>query len=123
VAIASYRDLAVWQAASMTLVKDVDELASLFPKTEQFGLAQQLRRSAVSIPSNIAEGHARSCTGDHLRFLSIARGSLAEVETQGNLAAMLGFVSQDPLERVIARADFIGRMRRLEQSLRSRTRR
>ncbi|HEX7327195.1 MAG TPA: four helix bundle protein [Casimicrobiaceae bacterium] len=113
----SYKDLKVWQAA-MVLVKDVYELTKHFPASERFGLSQQLQRSAVSIPSNIAEGHARSRTGDYLRFLSIARGSLAETETQLLLALDLGFADASRVSSVSTRADEIGRMlRALERSL------
>ena len=116
-AITNYRDLDVWQT-SMALVKDVYEVTRGFPKSELFGLTQQLQRSAVSIPSNIAEGHARSRTGDYLRFLSIARGSLAEAQTQLYLAQRLRYSEEHVVRRVVAKTDQVGRMlRRLEQSL------
>jgi four helix bundle protein len=103
----------------MLLVKDVYEMTRSFPSSERFGLAQQLQRSAISIPSNIAEGHARSRTGDYLRFVSIARGSLAETETQLYLAEQLGFAHGSAVSRLAIKADEIGRMlRALEQSLR-----
>ena len=105
-----------WRA-SMALVVNVYQLTESFPKSEMFGLVQQLQRAAVSIPSNIAEGHARSRTGDYLRFISIARGSLAECETQLYLAAHLGFARQHSVRPLLAMADEIGRMLRgLEQS-------
>jgi four helix bundle protein len=78
--IDSYRDLTVWQAA-MKLVKHVYEQTGRFPSNEQFGLTSQLRRAAVSIPSNIAEGHARESTKEYLHHVSFALGSLAELET------------------------------------------
>jgi four helix bundle protein len=77
----SYKDLEVWKR-SLTLVKNVYIIARELPKFEQFGLTSQIQRSAVSIPSNIAEGYARKGTGDYIRFLSIAYGSAAELETQ-----------------------------------------
>lgn len=75
--IHSFRDLIVWQK-SMVLVKRVYEISAEFPKHELFGLTSQIRRSAVSIPSNIAEGNGRGTTSDYVRFLHIARGSLFE---------------------------------------------
>jgi four helix bundle protein len=102
----------------MLLVKEVYELTRRFPIAERFGLAQQLQRSAISIPSNIAEGHARSRTGDYLRFLSIARGSLAEAETQLFLAEQLGFAEAKAISRISVKTDEIGRMLgALERSL------
>ena len=81
-----------------------------FPKHETYGLAAQMRRAAVSIASNIAEGHGRSRTGDYLRFLSIANGSLKELETQIVIAGMLKYVNPDAARRVLARSEEVGRM-------------
>lgn len=75
----------------MQLVKAVYELTEAFPSQEQFGLTSQMRRSAVSIPSNIAEGFARKSRGEYARFVNIAYGSAAELETQLDIAAMLEF--------------------------------
>jgi len=83
--MAGYRDLIAWQK-SMDLVVSVYQVNSLFPKTEIYGLVSQIRRAAVSIPSNIAEGRGRESNGDYARFLSIAYGSLCEVETHLLLA-------------------------------------
>jgi four helix bundle protein len=117
VPIASYKDLKVWQM-SMVLVEDVYQLTKQFPTSERFGLARELQRSAISIPSNIAEGHGRSRTGDYLRFVSIARGSLAETETQLCLAEQLGFAEASAVKSLAVKADAIGRMlRALERSL------
>ena len=77
----SYRDLDVWNR-SIALVKDLYEATSRFPRAENLGLVQQIRRAAVSIPSNIAEGQFRNSTKDFKQFLSIALGSAAELETQ-----------------------------------------
>ncbi len=90
----SYKDLIVWQK-SMQLVKFVYNLTDSFPKKEEFSLSLQLRRSAVSIPSNIAEGYGRNSTGDYIRFLNIARGSLYEVQTQIEIAIMLNFCKSE----------------------------
>lgn len=79
-AIQSYRDLDVWKK-SVALVTDVYQATALFPKEEVYGLTSQIRRSAVSIPSNIAEGRGKRGTRDFVRFLNIAYGSLCELET------------------------------------------
>ena len=88
--------LDVWRDA-MALVETVYRLSRSFPDSERFGLTSQVRRSAVSIPSNIAEGAARRSTSEYLRFLSIARGSLSELDTQFQIAARLDYVDV-PLE-------------------------
>ena len=90
----SYKNLVAWQK-SMTLVKNVYLHTSSFPKTEAYGLAAQLRRAAVSIPSNIAEGQGRLSRKEFKHFLSLARGSLLEVETQVLIAADLNYLSSD----------------------------
>ena len=77
----SYRDLVVWQK-SMDLVEEIYRLTKLLPEEEIFGIANQLTRAAISIPSNIAEGNKRNSQKDYARFLSIARGSEAKIETQ-----------------------------------------
>ena len=91
--VQNFYDLTVWQR-SMQLAEEVYRLTRMFPKEELFALTNQLRRAAVSIPSNIAEGQARETTPDFLRFLSMASGSLAEVETQIALSIKLNYVSQ-----------------------------
>jgi four helix bundle protein len=88
----SYKDLIVWQK-SIALVKQVYQLTRSFPSEEKFGLVSQLRRAAVSGPSNLAEGHARNTTGEFIQFISHAEGSLAELETQVILAVELAFCS------------------------------
>ena len=109
--IKSYRDLQVWQEA-VDLVELVYRASAAFPADERFGLTSQLRRSSVSIPSNIAEGHARPTTRDYLRFLGISLGSLAEMETQILIAHRLGYIDDASLDRVCQASDRIGRMLR-----------
>ena len=92
-AIKTHKDLDVWKE-SMTLAKEVYRLTTNFPKEETFGLASQMRRAAVSIPSNIAEGAARNSTKEFIQSLYIALGSLAELETQLLLARELEFVPE-----------------------------
>ena len=106
--IKSHKDLVVWQE-SMTLAKMIYEITAKFPDEERYGLVSQLRRAAISIPSNIAEGSARNSAKEYAHYLSIARGSLAEVETQIELARMLGFdvnVDSDFEDKL----DHVGRM-------------
>jgi four helix bundle protein len=90
--VKDYRELIVWQKA-MDFVEAVYRTTSRFPKEELYGLTIQMRRAAVSIPSNIAEGQARSTTNDFLRFLAIAYGSLKEIETQILIAERLGYIN------------------------------
>ena len=92
--VKSYRDLSAWQKARL-LVKEVYLLTAAFPVGERFGLVSQMNRSAVSIPSNIAEGYGRATTQDYLHFLRIARGSAYELETQLVLAQDLGLCTQE----------------------------
>ena len=93
----SHKDLDAWQQA-MQLVKLTYEISAEFPKAEQFGLTSQMRRAAVSVPSNIAEGVARGSTKEYAHFVSIAKGSLSELDTQFEIAKMLGFIdSNDPI--------------------------
>ena len=90
----SFKDLIVWQK-SFKLVKEVYKLSTSFPKDELYSLTQQMRRAAISIPSNIAEGYGRQYNKEYKQLLSIAYGSLCELETQYLLAVELNFVSQD----------------------------
>jgi four helix bundle protein len=92
--INDYRDLVVWRKA-MDLAAEVHLLSKAFPRDELYGLTSQLRRAAVSVPSNIAEGQARQSTAEFLNFLSIAHGSLAEVDTQLLLAQRFQYVSDE----------------------------
>jgi four helix bundle protein len=97
VAAKNYRELIVWQDA-IKIAKQVYELTGKFPKQETYALADQLRRAAVSVPSNIAEGQARKSPGDFKRFLHIALGSLAEVDTQLVLAQEFGYLSKEDVD-------------------------
>ena len=92
----NYRELIVWQEA-IKLAKVVYKLTEKFPRQETYALADQIRRAAVSVPSNIAEGQARRAPGDFRRFLHISLGSLAEVDTQLVLAQEFGYLSQDDI--------------------------
>ncbi|HEX3150288.1 MAG TPA: four helix bundle protein [Gemmataceae bacterium] len=92
----SYRELNVWQRA-MDLVESVYQIGNRLPKTERFGLTSQMQRAAVSVPANIAEGYGRAHRGDYLRFLSIARGSLCEVETYLILVQRLNYIPVEDL--------------------------
>ena len=89
----SYKDLVVWQKA-VTLTKVIYDLTRKFPSEEKFGLVAQMRRAAVSIPSNIAEGQARHTTGEFIQFISHAEGSTAELDTQLILSFELGFCGE-----------------------------
>jgi len=94
----------------MALVLEVYRCTQTFPKTETYGLTSQLRRAAVSIPSNIAEGQARLSTGEFKQFLGNARGSLMEVETQILIARDLGYLENDRSETLLASAREVGRI-------------
>ncbi len=97
--IRSHRDLQVWHKA-MALARTTYSLTKHFPKEETYGLVQQMRRAAVSISSNIAEGYGRNSTLDYMRFLSISIGSLAELETQILLAQDFGYCSPDDSSKI-----------------------
>jgi four helix bundle protein len=115
--IRDYRDLLVWQRA-MELVKAIYSATATFPAAEMYGLTGQIRRSAVSVPSNIAEGHGRESDGDFRRFLVIARGSLAELQTQLILSGELGFVDEKAVTGLLENTEEIARMiRGLQKSL------
>lgn len=105
----NHKELLVWQKA-MQLVVDVYNLIRLLPKEETYGLSDQMRRAAISIPSNIAEGNARSSQKDMVHFLYIAQGSRAELETQLELCELIGYISKGRLEPVLMQTQEIGRM-------------
>lgn len=108
-AINDHRDLLVWQKA-MDLVVECYRVSAHFPKQEQFGLTSQLRRAAVSVPANIAEGHGRSSTKAYLNHLSIACGSLKELETHLLIAHRLDYVTGDDIASALALSTEVGRM-------------
>jgi four helix bundle protein len=117
--IRSYRDLVVWQLG-MNLVRSIYELTGPFPRDELFGLTSQLRRAAISVPSNIAEGDARDSRKEYLHHLSISLGSLAEVETQLLLASQLGYCPRETIDRVLMETNELGRkLRGLQKSLKA----
>jgi four helix bundle protein len=107
--ITSYRDLKVWQKG-MDLVVASYRLTEKLPRAELYGLVSQIRRAAISIPSNIAEGHARAHTREYLRHLSLARGSLVELETQVLAAARLRYIDEAESKSVLSTTAEIGRM-------------
>jgi four helix bundle protein len=108
-AIRTYRQLDVWQRA-MDLVEAVYEVAANFPDSEKFGLRSQMQRAAVSIPSNIAEGYGRTHRGDYVRHLSIARGSLMELETQMTLSVRLKLAPRSRMIPAWRTAQQVGQM-------------
>ena len=104
-----HRDLEVWQKA-MQLVTDVYLVTQAFPREELYGLSSQLRRAAVSVPSNIAEGCGRSSKKEFSQFLCHARGSLLEVETQLEIAQNLGYLPDKRVRELLLKSNRIGRM-------------
>ncbi len=107
--INTYRDLIVWQK-SMTFVTEVYLITKSFPSTENFGLISQIRRSAISIPSNIAEGYGRKSTGDYIRFLQIAVGSLFELQTQIEIAFNLLYIDKIIFDKSLIKTSELDRM-------------
>jgi len=108
-AIKSYRDLRVWRIG-MRVAGEAYAIAKLLPSEERYALAAQIRRAAVSIPSNIAEGHGRKHLGDYVRSLSVANGSLKELETEVLLAAKFGMISRDRMKAFLDHSERLGRM-------------
>ena len=106
--IRSFRDLRVWQVG-MDLVEEVYRATSRFPRHEFYGLASQLQRAAVSIPSNIAEGHARWHLREYLHFLSVAQASIAELETQVEIARRLQYLQAEEADHVLKLSSSLGR--------------
>ena len=104
-----FRDLFVWQK-SMMLVKQVYAMTRSFPIDERFGLTSQMRRAAVSIPSNIGEGQARHTTGEFIQFISNAEGSVAELETQLEIAADLAYRTPAQKDSILALAEEVRKM-------------
>jgi four helix bundle protein len=105
----SYRDLEVWKL-SIDFVKKVYQVTHNFPDSEKFGLINQIRRAAVSIPSNIAEGQGRNSTKEFKQFLAIGLGSLAELETQLIIAKEIEYLTQNGLDALLSPLDRIRKM-------------
>ena len=106
--VKSFRDLRVWQAA-VDVVESVYRLTQGFPKQEAYGLTSQIRRAAISIPSNIAEGHTREHNKEFLHHLSVAQASLAELETQLEIAKRLEYITSEELSQVLQQLSSVGR--------------
>ncbi|HVP42827.1 MAG TPA: four helix bundle protein [Terriglobales bacterium] len=104
-----HRDLLVWQK-SMALVTDIYRVTQSFPQCELYGLTNQIRRAAVSVPSNLAEGHGRTSRKEFHRFVGQARGSLTEVETQLEIARNLNYLTEDNARELLDRASEVARM-------------
>ncbi len=116
----NFRGLKVWQLG-MQLAEDIYHLSQQFPKHEVYGLGSQIQRAAVSIPANIAEGHAIGSTKDFARFLGIAQGSLAELETHLMLAERMKYGNPIEIQSILGRCSEEARMLRgLRKSVRSR---
>ncbi|HJZ99765.1 MAG TPA: four helix bundle protein [Candidatus Solibacter sp.] len=106
--ISHFRELRVWQRG-MELVVEVYRVSANFPQRETYSLTSQIRRAAVSVPSNIAEGHTRESTKEYLNHLSIAQASLAEVEAQLEIAKRLEYLRPEPTEVLLKRAVELGK--------------
>ena len=118
--INSNRDLNVWKNG-IEIVKSVYIISAGFPKEEIYGLSSQIRRSAISIPSNIAGGHGRDSLKEYLRFISIALGSIAELQTQIFIAKELKFIDEVKYNELTDLSEVTGRMlKKLQQTLKSR---
>lgn len=105
----SFRKLVVWQK-SMELVTEVYRVVRLLPKEELYALSSQMRRAAVSIPSNIAEGRARNSNKEFIQFLSIARGSFAELQTQLLICVNLQYLAEEQIAKAMALSEEVGKM-------------
>lgn len=108
-ALRSYRELDVWSKA-MTLAREIYAAADLMPKREEYRLTSQMIRAAISVPANIAEGHARATRKDYAHFISISRGSIAELETLILLARDTNLLPTETTEKLLAQAEEVGRM-------------
>lgn len=108
-AVKNYKELVVWQKA-MDAVKQIYFLIKKLPKEEMFGLSDQMRRCAVSIPSNIAEGQQRKSTGEFSKFIDYAQGSRAELETQLMICVSVGYLTQKDIDEPLITLDEINKM-------------
>ncbi len=109
--VQSYRDLKVWRLG-MTLAVECYQLTRTYPREEMFGMTSQIRRAAVSIPANIAEGYGRESTGAYIQFLRISQGSLKELETHLLLSNEVGICQETATAPLLQHADNLGRMLR-----------
>ena len=107
--IKTFRDLIIWQK-SMGLVTEIYRMTKRMPKDEEYGLKAQMRRCAVSIPSNVAEGYGRKSTNDYIRFLNITMSSLYELQTQIEIALNLEYIKQEDFDKLHEAAREIERM-------------
>lgn len=107
--VKSYKDLKIWQR-SMDMIELIYRITEDFPSKESFGLVSQMRRAAVSVPSNIAEGYGRQSTGSYSQFLSVARGSLFELETQVEICIRLKYIHKTESEKLVAEIVEISKM-------------
>ena len=107
--IKTYRDLLVWQKA-MNFVTQIYTITKTFPPEELYGLTSQIRRSAVSVPSNIAEGYGRNSTKDYTRFLQIANGSLYELQTQLEICCSLAYIHKETFNKAYDQSREVERM-------------
>jgi four helix bundle protein len=105
----SYQDLILWQKA-MDLAELIYKSTSGFPKEEIYGITFQMRRSAISIPSNIAEGRSRNTKGEFLQFLGISKGSLSELETQVLLSVRLNYLTVEQSEKILSLSSEVGKL-------------
>ncbi len=105
----SYKELKVWQKA-VDLVTEIYRVTKQFPREEMYGLVSQMRRAAVSVPSNMAEGWGRGSTKEYIRFLTIARGSLMELETQLIISEKLNYLKAQQLQNLSEQMQEIGKM-------------
>ena len=123
--VKTHKDLIVWQKA-MDFAVAVYRSSQMFPKSEIFGLSRQIRNSAVSIRSNVAEGHAQLTTVNYIRYLGIAKGSLRETETHIHLARRLNYITQEIFENLLVQSSELGRLlhgllKALRQTVRGRS--
>jgi len=106
--VSHFRELHVWQRG-MDIVETVYRVSAAFPKSELYGLTGQVRRAAVSVPSNVAEGHTRASTKEYLNHVSMAQASLAEVETQVEIASRLGYLASTNLSALLEQTAVLGK--------------
>ena len=115
-----YRDLVVWREG-IDVVADIYAISKKFPGVERVALCDQMQRASVSVPANIAEGHARSSRKEFLHFLSISLGSLAELETHLTIAHRLSYITEEKTAKLLGQTDLLGkRIRSLQKSLKTR---